>query len=697
MYMYRGVDMSLRLVTTLTGWLLLLSYLFYDYLEYGSGFLKHFSAPEHPNQHIFHLVMFLTPLFTTYLGYILQQKDILLKKAETERAKGESILEAIGDAISIQDAHYRILYQNQLHREILGSHLGEYCYKAYQNNDNVCEGCHLAFTLRDGGIHSREQQRITPKGTAYYEIKSSPLRDSSGNVIAAIEAVRDITARRRAEEALLLARFTVDNVADAVYWIDSEAQLVDVNETACRMLGYTREELLNLTVIDIDPEFSADKWLNVWKALKDNGRMTLETKHRTKDGRVIPVEIMANYLTFGGREIDCAFARDISERKRAEEDLRKTQKLESLGILAGGIAHDFNNILTAIMGNISLLRMEMNQAEPFSRRLEAAEKASYHAKELTQQLLTFAKGGAPVKSTVSLAQFVSDTVDFALRGGNVRCDFSFAEGLWPVEVDEGQMVQVLNNLVINACQAMSGGGTIRIAAQNAEIAAKDGMPLPDGRYVKVSIEDQGTGIADEHLQRIFDPYFTTKQKGSGLGLSIVYSVIRNHNGHVAVQSRPGAGTTFTIYLPASVEKVIRKRQEGNDNIAGKGRVLLMDDEALVREVAGEILKRMGYSVEFASDGIEAVGLYKTAMASSHPFDAVIIDLTIPGGMGGKEAIQKLREVDPGVRAIVSSGYSQDPVMANYREYGFSEVIAKPYSSLELSRIMRKVIAGPQNG
>ena len=689
--------MTLRLVTTLTGWLLLFSYLFYDYLEYGSGFLKHFYAPEYPNQHIFHVVMFLAPFFTTYLGHIIQQKDVLLKKAETERAKGESILEAMGDAISIQDAHFKILYQNQLHREMLGSHVGEYCYKAYQNNDHVCEGCHLAVTLRDGGIHSKEQQRTTSKGTAYYEIKSSPLRDSSGNVIAAIEAVRDITGRKRAEEALLLARFTVDNVADAVYWIDSKAQLVDVNETACRMLGYTRDELLTLSVLDIDPDFSSDRWENVWKALRENGRLTIETKHRTRDGRVIPVEVMANYLAFGGREIDCAFARDISERKRAEEDLLKTQKLESLGILAGGIAHDFNNILTAILGNISLLRMEMDQDETFSRRLEAAEKASYHAKELTQQLLTFAKGGAPVKSTVSLAQFVSDTVDFALRGGNVRCDFLFAEDLWQVEIDEGQMVQVLNNLVINACQAMSGGGTIRIAAQNAEITAKDGIPLPEGKYVRVSIEDKGTGIADEHLQRIFDPYFTTKQKGSGLGLSIVYSVIRNHNGHVAVKSRPGVGTTFIIYLPASTERVIRKRRKEKDNISGEGRVLLMDDETLVREVAGEILKRMGYSVEFASDGAEAIGLYKTAMASSHPFDAVIIDLTVPGGMGGKEAIRELREVDPGVKAIVSSGYSQDPVMANYREYGFSEVIAKPYSSLELSRVMHKVIAGPQNG
>ena len=276
--------MTLRIVTILAGWALLLTYVFYEYLEYGPNVLKHLYSPEHPNQIIFHLVMFLTPLVTTYLGFVLRQKDLLLEKAETEKAKGESIIESIGDAISIQDPNFKILYQNQSHREMLGAHVGEYCYKAYQNNDTICEGCHLAFTLKDGRIHSREQQRSTDTGMEYFEIKSSPLKDSSGKVIAAIEAVRDITGRKRAEEARLLARFTVDNVADAVYWIDSKAQFVDVNETACRMLGYTREELLNRTVIDIDPDFTAEKWAEVWRALKDIGRLTLETPAREKSG-----------------------------------------------------------------------------------------------------------------------------------------------------------------------------------------------------------------------------------------------------------------------------------------------------------------------------------------------------------------------------------------------------------------------------
>jgi PAS domain S-box-containing protein len=516
--------------------------------------------------------------------------------------------------------------------------------------------------------------------------------DESGRSRALV-SILDITERKRAEEALQLTRFTVENVADAVYWMDSGGRIIDVNETACNMMGYTREELLNLTVSDIDPDYTADKWAGAWEALKAQGKRTVETRHRTKDGRIIPVEIMANYLSFGGKEIDCAFARDVSRRKQAEQDLLKTQKLESLGILAGGIAHDFNNILTAILGNISLARMTMNPDDPQVKRLEEAERASGHAKELTQQLLTFAKGGAPVKSTVSLEQLIRDSVGFAVRGSNVRCDFSFAEGLWPVAADEGQMGQVFNNLVINACQAMPGGGTIKIDAENADIGSKDGMPLPEGGYVKIRITDEGTGIPEEHLQRIFDPYFTTKQMGSGLGLSIVHSVIRSHNGNITVTSRPGAGTTFTLYLPASTDKVVEKEQREEGYLSGRGRVLFMDDEEIVREVSGAILKEMGYEVEFASDGEEAIRLYETAMASSRPFDAVIMDLTVPGGMGGKEAVQKLHGVDPEVKAIVSSGYSQDPIMANYREYGFCEVIAKPFGSRELGRIIRKVIEG----
>jgi PAS domain S-box-containing protein len=619
------------------------------------------------------------------------------KRAEEALAESEAnyrrLFDSSTDGIFILDLDGNFIDANRTAYERLGYKREEILAM------NISEMDHPSFSsrvperlrqIREHGVVVFESGHLRKNGSLMPVEVNSRLLEYGGKQVF-FSVVRDISERKRAEEALHLSRFTVDNVADAVYWMDSKARIVDVNETACSMLGYTREELLNLTVFDIDPDFTEDRWAGEWEALKAEGKRTVETRHRAKDGRIIPVEIMANYLSFAGKEIDCAFARDITQRKLEEENMLKTQKLESLGILAGGIAHDFNNILTAILGNISLARMNIRPDEPGYERLEEAERASYQARELTRQLLTFAKGGAPVKNTLSAEQLIRDYVGFAVRGSNVRCDFGFGEGLWPVDVDEGQMGQVFNNLVINACQAMPGGGTIKIDARNVDVGPKNGMPLPEGKYVRISVEDRGTGISGEHLQRIFDPYFTTKQDGSGLGLSIVYSVIRNHNGRITVKSDPGVGTVFTMYLPASQEKIVEKNLKGEGCIPGRGRVLLMDDEEIVRRVSGEILKAMGYEVEFASDGAEAIRLYKTAMASSNPFDAVIMDLTVPGGMGGKEAIGKLHEVDPDVKAIVSSGYSQDPIMANYREYGFCEVIAKPFSSIELGRIMHEVI------
>ncbi len=813
-----------KLAIALTGWFVLGSYLFYEYQEYGPAFLRHLVAAEHPVQMIFHVVMILMPFLTAVFAYLLHQKDKLLKEMALKKAREDAILGAIGEGISIQDTRFKILYQNPLHKKLLGDHIGEYCYAAFQHRDRVCEGCHLAIAFKDGKKHTRERTISRDDGTVYLEITASPLTDLSGNIIAGIDVVRDITewrrneerlqeserkyrelvetansviltwdtegkitfvndfaehffgyakgellgrnvvgtivpatessgrdlgqlmkeiqrepdrfkdnenenitkdgtrvwvrwankamrdqhgaltgilsvgyditARKKAEEALQLTSFTVDHVADAVYWMDEKARIIDVNETACSMLGYTREELLNLTVLDIDPDFTAGRWVEAWEAVKGKGKMTLETRHRTKDGRILPVEIMANYLSFGGRELDCAFARDISRRKRAEEELLKTQKLESLGILAGGIAHDFNNLLTMILGNISLARMRMKTEDPVVKLLEDAEKASFHAKDLTQQLLTFARGGAPVKNAVSVERVIRDSAAFALRGSNSRSDFSFAEDLWPVEIDEGQMVQVFNNILINACQAMPGGGSIRITAENAAPGPADGTPPGAGRYVKISIEDQGTGIAEEHLRKIFDPYFTTKQQGSGLGLAITHSIIKNHDGRITVTSTLGRGTTFVLYLPASAKQQAGKAPGEKECLAGSGRVLIMDDEEVVRDIMGEILRNLGYEVAFAPDGAAAIAQYQAALASSRRFDVVIMDLTVPGGMGGKETVQRLREIDPRVKAIASSGYSHDPVMAGFREYGFSAAIAKPFNVAALSRTVHEVMTAP---
>ncbi len=389
---------------------------------------------------------------------------------------------------------------------------------------------------------------------------------------------------------------------------------------------------------------------------------------------------------------------EIEERKRVErarqqleEDLLRSRKLESLGVLAGGIAHDFNNLLMAILGNITLSLAVTKPKDEIHQRLVEAEKASLRAQDLTQQLLTFSRGGAPVREAASIGDLISDTAGFALRGSNVRLDFERNPELWPAEVDPGQISQVINNLIINANQAMPGGGTVTILTGNTTVAAGDPLPLPPGDYVTISVSDLGVGIVPEHLERIFDPYFTTKQKGSGLGLATVYSIVKRHDGHIEVSSKPGEGATFKMWLPATRHAVLSDTAPREGLTAGTGRVLVMDDEPFVRDVIGAMLERLGYEPDFAEHGEGAIALYRKAMSLGLPFGAVIMDLTIPGGMGGVEAAQRLREIDPDVRIIVSSGYSNDPVMASYRDYGFLGVARKPFKVGELSRVLGEVL------
>jgi signal transduction histidine kinase/ActR/RegA family two-component response regulator len=382
---------------------------------------------------------------------------------------------------------------------------------------------------------------------------------------------------------------------------------------------------------------------------------------------------------------------DITERKRLEEELLRAQKLESVGLLAGGIAHDFNNILTIIMGNISLAKTDLAQGDDPSELLTEAERASKRAQTLTKQLLTFAKGGAPVKEITSLKDVIKETSLFVLRGSKSRCEFSIAEDLWPADVDIGQISQVMNNIVINANQAMPEGGTILISAENLVINESLDFSIKPGRYIKVSIQDQGVGIAEKHLANIFDPYFTTKQEGSGLGLATTYSIIKKHEGHITMESQLGVGTTFHIYLLAS-DKAVPEKEEVK-LIKGHGRVLVMDDEASLRKMVGRMLEKLGYESKFAKDGAEAIRMVKEAKEAKKPYDAVILDLTVPGGMGGKEAINKLLEIDPELKAIVSSGYSDDPVLANFKEYGFKGMMPKPFESRSLGKVLHEVLKG----
>jgi nitrogen-specific signal transduction histidine kinase/ActR/RegA family two-component response regulator len=385
--------------------------------------------------------------------------------------------------------------------------------------------------------------------------------------------------------------------------------------------------------------------------------------------------------------------RDVTERKKAEEALERAERLEALGILCGGIAHDFNNMLTAVLTNLSMARMYGALEEDIEKMLADAEKASLRAQGLTQQLLTFAKGGEPVKKTVLVPRLLKDTVDFALRGSNVRCEYDLAQDLWPVEADEGQIGQVIQNVVLNADQAMPAGGVIRVRAENAVIAERDPLPLKPGPHVEITLSDRGIGIPAEHLKNVFDPYFTTKQKGSGLGLSTSFSIVKRHNGALRIESRLGEGTTVSIYLPARPEVRMAEGRRKEGLCRGEGRVLLVDDDDTLRRTVGEALSRFGYRVDLAEDGEKGIAVYEEARSAGEPFGAVILDLTIQGGMGGREAARELLRSDSGAKLIVSSGYSTDPVMSDFRAYGFRAVISKPYRVEDLGETLRKVLAG----
>jgi len=434
---------------------------------------------------------------------------------------------------------------------------------------------------------------------------------------------------------------------------------------------------------------------SVAKALQTKTTIVSETVLANEGNR--PVQVTS--MPFQGTDGEWLVAQicvDISERIKTEEEHLKVAKLESLGILAGGIAHDFNNILTAIVGSISFAKLCLTREDEVYEALIVAEQASLRAKDLTRRLLTFSKGGDPIRRIVSIPKLLKNTSGFVLSGSSSRCVYSFRDDLSHVEAVEGQITQVFNNLLLNAIQAMPEGGTIKVEAENITVEKDDTLPLVMGKYVKVSISDHGQGIPQEIIEKVFDPYFTTKPQASGLGLTTAYSIVGKHQGHLHVESAPGNGTIFSVYLPASESRVVIEEKEETFFHSGKGRVLVMDDEEILRNFAGRMLKKAGYEVSVATEGIEAVEIFQKAKESGRPFDVVVLDLTVPGGAGGEETIQRLLQIEPGVRAIVSSGYSNDPVMANYQQFGFKAVVEKPYSINELTRTIEDVISGNDN-
>lgn len=509
----------------------------------------------------------------------------------------------------------------------------------------------------------------------------------------------DIIRRQEAENALLLSekkfRSLIEMAGDAIFIADADTGIIsDVNRKGTELIGLGAEDIIGHHLSMLHPKDDDELYTRLIESnygLPVPFNKALNVQHIS--GRKIPVDISANIIEFEQGRIVQGIFRDISQRLQFEEELQQSEKLKTASVLAGGIAHDFNNLLTAVLGNISLAKMEAADEPKIRTRLTETEKAIGRAKELTNQLLSFAKGNTPVKKVTRLDKLIVESARFVLHGSKVKAECSIPDDLWMVEVDEGQINQVINNLVINATHAMEEGGVCTILAENVILDHASGMPISPGRYVKISIADQGQGIPADTLKKIFDPFFTTKKHGSGLGLSSAYSIIKHHGGHIAVRSEVGRGTVFYFYLPATNEVFTEHSEEQEEiNLEGKGRILVMDDEEVVREAVVSLLQYLGYDVETAEEGQQAIDMYALAGELRRPYDVVIMDLTVPGGMGGKEAVRKIREIDPDARVIVSSGYYTDPVLANFREYGFDGVVPKPYQVKELGRVVKEVIS-----
>lgn len=517
--------------------------------------------------------------------------------------------------------------------------------------------------------------------------------------------VRDISERIMVQEQLIEEKerlsVTLKSISDGMIATDVNGKVVLINNVAESLTGWAHQDAVG---VDLS---------KIYKIIDEKQRKTADNpvKSIIKEGALIKASSSNILISKSGKEYNLIESaspikdknnnilgvvlvfRDVTIERKMEEEIQKMQKLESLGILAGGIAHDFNNVITGILGNISLAMLKIKKEDEIYQILTDAQAAVNQARELSLQLLTFAKGGAPLKKVVNTAQTINEATNFVLRGSKVMCVYHLSDDLWNIKVDEGQMHQVITNIIINAEQAMPKGGIIHITAKNIRIEDEDRIPLKKGDYVMISIKDSGNGIPEELLDKIFDPYFTTKQRGNGLGLATCFSIINKHNGHITVESVVEEGTTFTIYVPASKQEAAAdKKNELLDNKReNKIKTLVMEDEEIVRNVIGKMLELLNCDVDFAYHGEEAIKLYKKSIAKKSVYDIVIMDLTIPGKMGGEAAIDELKKINPSVKAIVSSGYSNNPVMANYQDYGFAGVIAKPYRIEDLGKIIDEVL------
>lgn len=643
--------------------------------------------------------------FIQILGHLRRTNS----KLEAAMDEIQTIFEAVGAGIMVLDNDGRILSCNHAFNEMFvtdgESLIGTQC------RESVCQVQEVSrATCPHQEMLLTGKTSVVPNGHIRgheVTIVASPVKDKQGTITHSVLLYTDISALKAAESELAaekeLLRITLQSIAEGVITSDVDGRIVLLNEVAELLTGWSQEEAQGKPVCEVFwliTDSNRQDCINITSEALKAGAVSLDTTSEailvSQDGSERWISLNAATIESMAGDIQgvvVAF-RDITAEKTMEAEVQKARKIESLGVLAGGIAHDFNNILTGIVGNISLAKM---LSPPDSRAVETlsrAESACHRAQGLTHQLLTFAKGGAPIRKTISVVDLITETAVFSLRGSNVRCDLRIDEDLWMAYVDAGQISQVMSNMVLNADQAMPGGGLITVAAKNCELGADATVPVKPGKYIVVTITDAGCGIGQEMQERIFDPYFTTKAKGSGLGLASSYAIVKKHEGHIEVHSTPGRGSTFTVYLPARMQDPPPASSDGPKPAAELGplKILVMDDEEMILELAREMLLTLGCrEVDSARDGDQAIDLYRLAMEIGKPYDLAILDLTIPGGMGGKETIKHLVALDPDVKAIVSSGYSSDASMSSYRLFGFQAVIPKPYQVSQLISAIQSVM------
>jgi len=540
-----------------------------------------------------------------------------------------------------------------------------------------------------------EKERIKKQLQKAHDTMEVKVEERTAELVTRNEELKlEIKERMRIEEALQESeaqkKAILNGITTNLAFVNENLEIQWVNKTSANSVNKSPEEMVGYKCHKFwaDPEKPCDN-CPTEKAFRT--RKTEQSIMHAPDGKIWDEKGEPVFNENGELIGVVEIAIDITEKTILENQIQQLKKMEAIGTLAGGIAHDFNNMLAVIFGNISYLLNRFNENEELVDVLSDIQEGGKKAQNLTHQLLTFSKGGAPIKKATDLNSLIKESAIFVTRGSKSKCEYDFSDDLWISEVDSGQLNQVISNLIINANQAMPNGGIVIIRTENIEMEIGNNIPLPNGKYIKITIEDQGIGISEKHFANIFDPYFSTKQKGRGLGLATSYSIIKRHGGHISVESKIDEGTTFFIYLLATDKEVKKAEKKESDRYSGHGKILVMDDEEHILKMSGRMLKNLGYEFYSTLDGKQALEMYHEALKSNQPFDLVILDLTIPGGMGGQETIKKLLEIDPNVKTVVSSGYSNDPVMSNFRDYGFKGIIPKPYSQDEVAKVLNEIL------